>query len=118
MNSKQVGFIAESLATEELKNKGFQILERNFSNKWGEIDIIAQKSGTIIFVEVKAKTGLDFGLPEEMINPGKLRRVRTMAAIYLQGRTLSCLSCRLDVIAVVLNPDNTIQRLTHYENVY
>lgn len=116
--NKHTGFLAETFAAEELKKKGYQILERNFSNKWGEIDIIAQKSGTIIFVEVKAKTGLDFGSPEEMISPRKLQRVRTMAAIYLQGRTLSSLSCRIDVIAVVLNPDNTVQRLTHYENVY
>ena len=113
--NKQVGFLAETFATEDLKKKGYEILERNFRNKWGEIDIIAQKSGTIIFVEVKAKTGLNFGTPEEMISPRKLQRIRTMASVYNKGKEVIC---RLDVIAVVLNPDNSVTRLTHYENVY
>ena len=113
--NKQTGYLAETLAVEELKKKGYQILERNLSNKFGEIDIIAQKSGTTIFVEVKAKTGLNFGTPEEMISPRKLQRIRTMASVYTKGKDLPC---RLDVIAVVLNSDNTVQRLTHYENVY
>lgn len=115
MNSKQVGFLAETFAVENLKNKGYTILERNFSNKWGEIDIIAKQQNTLVFVEVKAKTGLDFGSPEDMISKSKLQRVRNMANIYTKGKELVC---RLDVIAVVLNPDNTILRLTHHENVY
>src|SRR3989344_9129863 len=104
--NKQVGFLAETFAAEELKKSGYEILERNFRNKWGEIDIIAQKSGIIIFVEVKAKTGLDFGSPEEMISPRKLQRVRTLASVYLQQSSLPAgrQVCRLDVIAVGLNP--------------
>ena len=114
-DNKKVGAIGEGAAAQFLTKKGYQILERNLSNKFGEIDIIAQKSGTTIFVEVKAKTGLNFGTPEEMISPRKLQRIRTMASVYTKGKDLPC---RLDVIAVVLNSDNTVQRLTHYENVY
>ncbi len=113
--NKKTGFIGEDLATEELKKKGYAILERNFSNKFGEIDIIARDKNVLIFVEVKTKIGEYFGLPEEMISKGKLQRVRNMATIYMKGVSLPC---RIDVVAIVLTPENELVRLTHYENVY
>ncbi len=90
-------------------------MERNFSNKYGEIDIIAKDKNTLVFVEVKTKTGIDFGLPEEMVGKGKLARVRQMATIYLKGKLVPC---RIDVIAIVLGKETELVRLTHYQNVY
>jgi putative endonuclease len=113
--NRKVGQIAEDLATQELRKKGYQILERNYGNKFGEIDIIAKDGETLVFVEVKAKIGDDFGHPEEMINPGKLAKVRNMANIYL-GDTEAL--CRIDVVGVVLTSDYQVLRLSHYENVY
>lgn len=113
--NKQTGQLGEDFATQALKNKGYEILERNFSNKFGEIDIIAKDKDILVFVEVKAKKGLDFGLPEEMINPYKLGKIKRMAEVYLRGERLPC---RIDVIAIVLSPENAILRLNHYENVY
>ncbi len=113
--NKERGHFAEGIAARALKRKGYQILEQNYANKFGEIDIIAKDHQTIVFVEVKAKTGIDFGLPEEMINRGKLQRVRNMGVMYLSGQ--SC-QCRIDVVAIVLSQDNDLLRLTHYENVY
>lgn len=117
MKSKNyaTGRNAEGLATKALLNKGYEILENNFRNKFGEIDIIAKDKETLVFVEVKAKTGEEFGLPEEMIGPGKLRKVKNMAVIYLKGENVQC---RIDVVAVVLSLDGDLVRLTHYENVY
>lgn len=117
MKSKNyaTGRNAEALATKALVEKGYEILENNFRNKFGEIDIIAKDKGALVFVEVKAKTGADFGLPEEMINRGKLQRVKNMAVIYLKGQNVQC---RIDVVAVVLSPEGELLRLTHYENVY
>lgn len=113
--NRETGRLAEDLATEHLRKKGYEILERNFSNKFGEIDIIAKDKDILVFVEVKAKKGVDFGLPEEMINPGKLRKIRNMAMVYTSGRELPC---RIDVVAVILGVGNEVVRLTHYENVY
>ena len=113
--NRQTGERAENLAVKELEKKGYTILERNFSNKFGEIDIIAQDKKTLVFVEVKAKTGTEYGLPEEMIGRGKLQRIRNMATVYLNGKSLPC---RIDVVAIVLGENNEIVRLTHYENVY
>ena len=113
--NKITGNTGEDLACAELEKKGYQIITRNFSNKFGELDIICKKDGLLIFVEVKTKIGDYFGTPEEMVGRGKLQRVGNMATMYMNGKLLPC---RIDVIAVVLNPDNSLLRLTHYENVY
>ena len=113
--NRDTGRLGESLADEHLRKKGYEILERNFSNKFGEIDIIARDKNVLVFVEVKAKKGIDFGMPEEMVGRGKLHKIRNMATIYIKGQELLC---RIDVVAVVLGPNNEVTRLTHYENVY
>ncbi|MBU1327357.1 YraN family protein [Patescibacteria group bacterium] len=105
----------EDIAVETLKNKGYAILERNWKNKFGEIDIIAKKDDIVVFVEVKTKIGELYGLPEEMVGKGKLQKVRNMATVYLHGTDVPC---RIDVVAVVLTNEGSVTRLTHYENVY
>ncbi len=115
INNRETGRLAEELASKALIEKGYKILENNFSNRYGEIDIIAKDKEILVFVEVKAKKGAEFGLPEEMINPHKLRKVKNMALIYMKGENLPC---RIDVVAVVLSKENNLVRLTHYENVY
>lgn len=114
-NNRQTGRLGEDLAARALTKKHYEILEKNFSNKFGEIDIIARDKRTLVFVEVKTKIGTDFGLPEEMISRGKLQRIRHMASIYTDGKEYPC---RIDVVAIVLSTDNDVLRLTHYENVY
>lgn len=113
-NSK-TGKQGEDIAVETLRTKGYVILERNWRNKFGEIDIIAKKDGVLVFVEVKTKIGELFGLPEEMVGKQKLQKIRHMATIYMNGKETPC---RIDVIAIVLGSDNSVSRLTHYENVY
>ena len=105
----------EDIAAELLKNKGYAIVDRNWRNKFGEIDIITKKDGVLVFVEVKTKKGELFGLPEEMVGFGKLQKVRHMATVYMNGKEIPC---RIDVVAVVLSEDGQVTRLTHYENVY
>ncbi|MDP3758659.1 MAG: YraN family protein [Candidatus Daviesbacteria bacterium] len=114
-NNRKTGRLAETLASRALAEKGYHILENNFSNRFGEIDIIAKDKDILVFVEVKAKKGAEFGLPEEMINPHKLKRIKNMATIYMKGEILPC---RIDIIAIVLSRENDLIRLTHYENVY
>lgn len=112
--NRKTGAIGEDIAAEVLRNKGYTILERNFSNKFGEIDIIARDKKILVFVEVKTKIGIEFGLPEEMVGKRKLYKIQHMAQLYMKGELLPC---RIDVVAIVLNEDNSVQRLTHYENV-
>ena len=114
-NNRETGRLAEALACKSLQEKGYHILESNFSNRFGEIDIIAKDKDLLVFVEVKSKIGAEFGLPEEMISPHKLRKVKNTATIYMKGENLPC---RIDVIAIVLSQEGDLVRLTHYENVY
>lgn len=112
--NRAIGRLAENLAAEALIKKGFEILERNFFNRFGEIDIIAKDKDILVFVEVKAKKGVEFGMPEEMVNARKLNKVRHMATIYMKGESVPC---RIDVVAIVLSDTNGLVRLNHYENV-
>lgn len=114
-DNRSTGFLGEDLASKALINKGFKILERNFSNKFGEIDIITKDQDVLVFVEVKAKKGTDFGLPEEMINAHKLQKIRRMAEVYMNGKNLPC---RIDIVAITLSETNELLQLNHYENVY
>lgn len=114
-DNKLIGQLSETMAADYLTGKGFILLERNFGNKFGEIDIIAQDQDTLVFVEVKAKTGITYGPPEEMITPGKLAKIRHIADLYLKDQKLPC---RIDVMAIVLDEHHQLIRLTHYPNVY
>lgn len=98
MNKKTFGNIGEELATQYLKKKGYQILDRNFSNKIGEIDIIAKQNNTIIFIEVKSRNSAKFGLPREAVTRYKQNKIRTIALSYLKQKKLFNSSCRFDVI--------------------
>jgi putative endonuclease len=113
--NRKKGNLGEDLAAGHLIKKGYEILERNFGNRFGEIDIIARDRETLVFVEVKTKIGTGYGSPEEMVGKGKLNKIRHMATLYLKGEEMPC---RIDVVAVVLGEDNEVLRLTHHENVY
>src|SRR3990172_12348463 len=80
------GRTGELLAEKFLREKGYRILERNFLTKFGEIDLICAKDELLIFVEVKLKKGEDFGSPEEMISPQKIKQVQRIAQLFLLKR--------------------------------
>jgi len=81
---KLIGKLGEDKATSFLINSGFEILDRNFRTRLGEIDIIATKSNIIYCIEVKTRSSIQFGLPSEAITAKKLRRMRLTAEIYAQ----------------------------------
>ena len=112
--NRNVGRAGESVAEEFLVRKGYETVLRNFSTRFGEIDLIMNDNGVLVFVEVKAKKGLIFGSPEEMFTRGKYDKVKRMATVYLKGRDVSC---RIDMVAVVLDELNKRVSVRHYENV-
>ena len=114
-HNKTIGFLGESMACSYLEKNGYQILEKNWGNKWGEIDIIAKVGQTIVYVEVKTKTGQNYGRPEQMVNPRKLRQIERMASVYSAGINAPK---RIDVIAVLLTRDKKLQSINHYQAVY
>jgi len=112
--NREVGRIGETVAAEYLIQKSYEIIECNYSTRFGEIDLVVRDKDILIFVEVKTKKGLGFGTPEEMFTSGKYQRVKRMATVYLNGRDVPC---RIDMIAVVLDVNNQVVSLKHYPNV-
>jgi Holliday junction resolvase-like predicted endonuclease len=90
MNRKETGAIAENIAADYLSKRGYKIRERNYRTREGEIDIIAEKDGTLVFAEVRAKTGKSFGSAEESITERKKKRLialRPTSATAAKSRT-------------------------------
>lgn len=97
--TKELGNLFEGRAAEFLRCRGYAVLERNFRTRRGEIDIVAQDRGTIVFVEVRARSRLDFGTAAETVGPVKRARLVRAARAYAALRGLDC-PMRFDVIAV------------------
>ena len=112
----EVGATGERLAVDYLKGLGYEILQRNFRCRQGEIDIIAQRDDCLVFIEVRTKKGREFGTPEESITSSKKEKLIALAEAYLQTLTRPPLSWRIDVVAVELAPDGGLLRLDHIEN--
>lgn len=110
-NSVQ-GSIGEEYALKYLKSKKYKIIEHNYKNHLGEIDIIAKQKDVIVFVEVKARQTLSFGRPAEAVNKQKQNKIRSVASLYLIKNKLMNLLCRFDVIEVVG------EELNHIENAF
>lgn len=111
---KQLGRFGESAAAAYLLRNGYQLLMRNWRCVYGEIDLVTQLSGQIVFVEVRTRRS---GIPEESIGPTKRRRLITLAHSYCAEHNLpETLPWRIDLIAVVLDGSGRITRLSHIEH--
>ncbi|MDD3818351.1 MAG: YraN family protein [Actinomycetota bacterium] len=95
-------FIAQKYLEEE---KGYTILERNYRNKYGEIDIIARKNTDLFFIEVKTRTGSEYGDPLEAVNRSKINKIRKVANFYIIKNKLSNINPNFDVIGITLSAD-------------
>ncbi len=118
--NREVGKKGEEIAAKYLQGKGYKIHERNYSTKFGEIDLIVSKNNILSFVEVKLKKGEDFGTPEEMIGKNKRAQVERMANLYLTakpGISEEYNSFLIDAVCIVLDEDNSIRRISYYENI-
>lgn len=97
---QQFGKKSERLAAEYLKLKGYRIIETNYRSKVGEIDIIAMEKGTLVFVEVKARSSRRFGNPKVAVTPAKQRKISMAALDYLKRSGQAGASARFDVVAI------------------
>jgi putative endonuclease len=97
------GKVGEDAACAYLQKQGYQILERNFSNLIGEIDIIANDQGVICFVEVKTRKSDIFGSPFEAVTAAKQKKIAQVAMSYLKYKGMNDTCARFDVVAVMLD---------------
>lgn len=118
---RRLGSRGEQLAAEHLVRCGFQILERNFRTRWGELDIVAGDADTLVFCEVKtrlaARSGRD---PLESVHLRKRRQVRRIAAQWLSQRPAHPRAryLRFDAVGVTLAADGRLLALDHQEGAF
>jgi len=100
----------ERLAVNYLMNKGYRILERNYRVGKLEVDLIIEKGGVIVFVEVKRRKSEDFGSPAEFVNKKKQERIIKAAKVFLQRRKdFQDMDVRFDVVSVLCNTIDHIE---------
>lgn len=112
---RDFGAWGEEIATEHLKARGYQVLERNVHTPEGELDIVAKQGEYLVFVEVKARGSQAFGSPEEALTKTKQRRLRRAAWAYLQAHGQVEADWRIDVVAIDGSLTHGVRRLEHYE---
>lgn len=98
-----VGQKGEQAARDYLEQHGYSIIETNYRCRLGEIDIIARDGEMVVIVEVRTKTGLAFGRPEESINQEKARKLHRLALQYIQSNYHREVSSRIDLVAVMID---------------
>lgn len=99
------GEIGEDLAVQELLRQGYAILARRYRRRSGEIDIVAAEGTTVVFVEVKARDGGQFGAASEAVTALKRSRLTATARDYLVRHRLHDRPCRFDVVAIQIADD-------------
>ena len=100
MSNQVLGAQGENCAASYLRAHGCMILERNYRTQTGEIDIIADDHGTLVFVEVKTRTGTAYGTPAQAVNFRKRNKIIQTAYRYLGQKQIDNRPCRFDVIEV------------------
>ncbi len=113
---KEIGRFGEEIAEDFLKRKKYKILEKNFQNRFGEIDIIAKDKNQLVFVEVKLKTNPYFGLPEEEFNFYKKKKLKKTIKSYLMEKKIKDENWRVDLIAIEFKK-NIKPVIRHYQAV-
>jgi len=102
IQKKEIGRKGEELALRFLKKRGYQIIERNYVCKMGEMDIIARDRDILVFVEVKTRTSTTFGPPQLAVNPKKQSQMSKVALYFLKEKKLEDVKARFDVVAILL----------------
>ena len=113
-----VAKIGESLAAKHLKARGYEILARNYRALRGEIDLIVRDGEFTVFVEVKTRRSLKFGVPQAAVTWQKQRQISKVALAYLQSHNLLDAPCRFDVIAIHLSPQLKLLNLEQIESAF
>lgn len=117
MTRGSLGRFGESWACGYLARQGYRILERNIRYRHGELDIIAEEGGDLVFVEVKCRRSRAYGTPEDSITPTRFAHLERAIASYLMDRNLGDRSRRVDVMAIEVGANGQVVRHELLRNV-
>lgn len=125
MNTKETGILGEKIASDYLKNKGYQILDKNYffripgSPQKGEIDIITKRGDTISFIEVKTlRNPATLIRPEEKVDFRKKRKIAKAAESWLMKKKIPLNSkWQIDVLSIIIDSYNKTAKIRHFQNI-
>lgn len=119
-NNIQAGMRAQKAAEEYLCKNGFSMIEANFRAPNAEIDLIMQDGDYIVFVEVKYRQSLEYGLPREAVGPHKQKQIKKAAMHFIVRNRLTSQDFRFDVVEVLggVGPDLNGMKVNHIENAF
>lgn len=115
--NQSVGKQGEEAALAFLKSKGYKIEATNYRTAIGEIDIIARDKSVLVFIEVKTRKSLIFGLPYEAVRFNKQAKIRLVAGQFLAEKARGRGDCRFDVISILLSATGD-DKIEHIENAF
>ena len=99
-STRAIGRDGEKIAAEYLRNNGYRIVEKNYKNRFGEIDVIAKEGQTVVFVEVKTRKTSSYGTPSSAVDSKKQQRMGKAAVTYLTEKRLIHHPVRFDVVSI------------------
>lgn len=118
-NNQTTGRWGEQVAEEFLIKKGYKLVGRNIRTASGELDLVVEKDGTLVFVEVKTRTGYGFGFPEESVTDIKKEHILSAAQEFLENREEVDNDWRVDVIAInVDHKSKSEPKIEWFENAF
>ena len=97
---RDIGVEGEDLAAKALKKKGYKLIEKNYRSRFGEIDIIAEEGGWLVFIEVKRRNSMTFGGSLQAVDERKKRRMANCAAYYMKKHECADRKVRFDVVGI------------------
>lgn len=118
MDKIMLGRKAEEATVEYLIKQGYAIIERNYRFSAGEIDIIAEHLGDLVFVEVRSRQGIEYGLPQETVNYKKQQKLRRLANQYLKLKKVWQRACRFDVVGIIFGKEGKIESTELIRNAF
>ncbi len=105
----------EKIAEDYLRRQGYRIITRNYRHGRAEIDLVCRKSNWLIFVEVKTRSGLSYGFPEQHVSPSQVKRITAAAEAFSQELEV-CMLHRFDIIGIIWHGSS--YSLRHFEDAF
>ena len=116
-HNQEIGARGEEAAVRYLSRRGFEIRDRNWRCRAGEVDIVAEEDDALVFVEVKTRASCEHGFPEEAVDTKKRKRYETIASYYLKSHEIGDKAIRFDVVSIlIVAPERAFLR--HYRNAF
>jgi putative endonuclease len=116
LSNRLSGAWGEELALRYLTQQGYELVERNYRTRYGELDLVLRHQDTLVFAEVKLRRGVGFGDPLEAVTPRKQAAIRTLAERYLSEKQPAFDAIRFDVVGILVG-DGT-RRIVHVEDAF